>query len=224
MKKMNKKGFTIVELVIVIAVIGILAAVLIPTFSSITASARESAALQEATSGRNAILALTGGSLPEGSLFIVGDEGTGEPEYAFAYEGNSMAAKSLEDSTTMPYPYSTGTTTVYAVYVAEDAITVSEADATQATLSAGVSKMVANAYNLAAATDITLPEGVVNIESEDSSDYYKVDLGQGTGVEIRIYYTSDIAESLIAFIGSSTDADDPAASETSAPDVTTPAP
>lgn len=30
--KKNKKGFTIVELVIVIAVIGILAAVLIPTF------------------------------------------------------------------------------------------------------------------------------------------------------------------------------------------------
>ena len=36
MKKSNKKGFTIVELVIVIAVIAILAAVLIPTFSSLT--------------------------------------------------------------------------------------------------------------------------------------------------------------------------------------------
>ena len=35
MKKNNKKGFTIVELVIVIAVIAILAAVLIPTFSSV---------------------------------------------------------------------------------------------------------------------------------------------------------------------------------------------
>ena len=34
-RKMNKKGFTIVELVIVIAVIAILAAVLIPTFASI---------------------------------------------------------------------------------------------------------------------------------------------------------------------------------------------
>ena len=36
MKNSNKKGFTIVELVIVIAVIAILAAVLIPTFSSLT--------------------------------------------------------------------------------------------------------------------------------------------------------------------------------------------
>ena len=35
MRNTNKKGFTIVELVIVVAVIAILAAVLIPTFSSI---------------------------------------------------------------------------------------------------------------------------------------------------------------------------------------------
>ena len=48
MKKLNnKKGFTIVELVIVIAVIGILAGVLIPTFSGIIARAKESRSLQE---------------------------------------------------------------------------------------------------------------------------------------------------------------------------------
>ena len=48
MKKLNKKGFTIVELVIVIAVIAILAAVMIPTFSGIIEKANQSAALQEA--------------------------------------------------------------------------------------------------------------------------------------------------------------------------------
>ena len=48
MKKLNKKGFTIVELVIVIAVIAILAAVLIPTFSGVVAKANKSATLQEA--------------------------------------------------------------------------------------------------------------------------------------------------------------------------------
>lgn len=48
MKKMNKKGFTIVELVIVIAVIAILAAVLIPTFTGIIKKAQDSAVIQEA--------------------------------------------------------------------------------------------------------------------------------------------------------------------------------
>ena len=47
MKKMNRKGFTIVELVIVIAVIAILAGVLIPTFSGIVNKANQSKALQE---------------------------------------------------------------------------------------------------------------------------------------------------------------------------------
>ena len=44
MKKTTKRGFTIVELVIVIAVIAILAAVLIPTFSGVLGDAKDSAA------------------------------------------------------------------------------------------------------------------------------------------------------------------------------------
>lgn len=44
--KNRKKGFTIVELVIVIAVIGILSAILIPTFAGLTKNAQEKA-LQE---------------------------------------------------------------------------------------------------------------------------------------------------------------------------------
>ena len=48
MKKLNKKGFMIVELSIVIAVVAILSAVLIPTFSSIVNKAKDSSAVQEA--------------------------------------------------------------------------------------------------------------------------------------------------------------------------------
>ena len=46
--KKNKKGFTLVELVIVIAVIAILSAVLLPTFSGIINKARQSSASQTA--------------------------------------------------------------------------------------------------------------------------------------------------------------------------------
>ena len=48
MKRNNKKGFTIVELVIVIAVIAILSAVLIPTFGTVIEDANKTAAQQEA--------------------------------------------------------------------------------------------------------------------------------------------------------------------------------
>lgn len=50
MRKTNKKGFTIVELVIVIAVIAILASILIPTFSGVIGDAAISAATADAKS------------------------------------------------------------------------------------------------------------------------------------------------------------------------------
>ena len=46
-KKNNRKGFTIVELVIVIAVIAILATVLVPTFGDVISKANASKLLQE---------------------------------------------------------------------------------------------------------------------------------------------------------------------------------
>ena len=68
MKKLNNKGFTIVELVVVIAVIAILSAVLIPTVSSLIKTAQTSAdvtlvknvnlilASERATEGKNATM------------------------------------------------------------------------------------------------------------------------------------------------------------------------
>ena len=56
MKNTNKKGFTIVELVVVVAVIAILAAVLIPTFSGVIKNANLSAD-QAAVRNINTILA-----------------------------------------------------------------------------------------------------------------------------------------------------------------------
>lgn len=65
MKNLNKKGFTIVELVIVIAVIAILAAVMIPTFSGIITKAKQSAVQQKATAAFKEAYAL---DLSDGDL------------------------------------------------------------------------------------------------------------------------------------------------------------
>lgn len=91
MKKLNKKGFTIVELVIVIAVIGILAAVLIPTFSGVVSKANQSAALQVATSTMKYTLAMSDyGTISEGTYFVV--DGMGSNGYQFQYKNNKIEA------------------------------------------------------------------------------------------------------------------------------------
>ena len=56
MKKLNKRGFTIVELSIVIAVVAILSAVLVPTFTGIVKKSQKSARAQLATNTYHAAL------------------------------------------------------------------------------------------------------------------------------------------------------------------------
>jgi type IV pilus assembly protein PilA len=75
MRKNNRKGFTIVELVIVIAVIAILAGVLIPTFSGIIKKAQLSAAAQEAT---NAYKEAYGLALADDGIIYTPASGEGE--------------------------------------------------------------------------------------------------------------------------------------------------
>ncbi len=70
MKKSNKKGFTIVELVIVIAVIAILAAVMIPTFDGVIKKANQSAVMQKATAAYKEAYAL---DLSDGELDYLDD-------------------------------------------------------------------------------------------------------------------------------------------------------
>ena len=103
MKKLNnKKGFTIVELVIVIAVIGILAGVLIPTFSSVIDSAKESSALQEAKATLENILAVNNGSIASETKFVVcdvaNDGSKATVKYTYKYEKNALSL--VENSTT----------------------------------------------------------------------------------------------------------------------------
>ena len=85
-KRNNKKGFTIVELVIVIAVIAILAAVLIPTFSNVVEKANESSALQAC---RNELVemkvayAAQGGDIAERTILSSND-------YYFEYKDGQL--------------------------------------------------------------------------------------------------------------------------------------
>ena len=71
--KRTKHGFTLVELIIVIAVIGVLAAILIPTFANVIDKANAKSALSDA---RNTVTqyvteAFENSSLPENIVVIV---------------------------------------------------------------------------------------------------------------------------------------------------------
>ena len=84
----NRKGFTIVELVIVIAVIAILAAVLIPTFSGVVNKANESSRTQEMTNALKVVLAGNAetGALAANTVFVTKDG------YYAVYNGNKLGS------------------------------------------------------------------------------------------------------------------------------------
>lgn len=88
MKKLNKKGFTIVELVIVIAVIAILAAVMIPTFSGMVEKAEESNALSTAKNAYTSILY----SVEDGDIAVDGkiDAYIKVDNYYFSVDGGEL--------------------------------------------------------------------------------------------------------------------------------------
>ena len=93
MRKNNRKGFTIVELVIVIAVIAILAGVLIPTFAGIVEKAKKNAALQEATNAYKVFLSetedadISSEEDPDAYIKIV----DGDDTYYFSVEDGKIA-------------------------------------------------------------------------------------------------------------------------------------
>lgn len=122
MKKKLKKGFTLVELVIVIAVIAILSAVLIPTFGNVIQNANDSAAFSTAS---NALTKYTTSmaeaqqptDLPNGYVIVFkkdvsikpGDALTPtqvEDVYVFRFESGSLKQKKEVDSSSKAYVYS----------------------------------------------------------------------------------------------------------------------
>ena len=102
MRNTNKKGFTIVELVIVVAVIAILAAVLIPTFSGVIAKAKLSAdkkavqemntyiAMEEADSFEKALAALEKNKVNTKNLTPI------SAEYSFVWNSETNKIELVE--------------------------------------------------------------------------------------------------------------------------------
>lgn len=105
MKKKLKKAFTITELVIVIAVIGILIAVLIPTFSNVIQNAHKSTALQQSNNALKEYLALVlddddpSNDTPSGIVFV-------SDGYAHVYLNSSLHY--IGETSDMPYIGSDG--------------------------------------------------------------------------------------------------------------------
>ena len=99
MKNTKKKGFTIVELVIVIAVIAILAAVAIPTFTTVIDKANQSAALQEAKSSFDVFLAdnTVDGVLPTPATTVIKKGGK---FYTFKCGADGVVKQSGDAATT----------------------------------------------------------------------------------------------------------------------------
>ena len=225
MKKMKnklKKGFTIVELVIVIAVIAILAAVLIPTFSSITNSARESAALQEAKSGSETILALTTGTLPENSAFLVADDEESDTnDYTFVFAGqkiqNVNAVEEFSEVINMckrnDVMISGSANEGYIIYVSIDALKLDDkgqvtdtvaggagGEAVQATLDTHVANRILAALNIPA-------DGATYTYNLAQNGNYA--MWTSKDIDFNIYWTSDFNPTLIAFMGGNVADDEP---------------
>ena len=215
MKNKLKKGFTIVELVIVIAVIAILAAVLIPTFASITNSARESAALQEAKSGSETILALTTGTLPENSAFIVADDEESDTnDYTFVFAGqkiqNVNAVEEFSDVLNMckrnDVMKSGAATEGYIVYVSTKALTSANDQVTNGSINVNVANRILSAIGVTA----TVTDDTDDYTLSASRDYAMWSFTKdGNTYDFNIYWTSDFNPTLIAFMGGNVADDEP---------------
>ena len=204
----NRKGFTIVELVIVIAVIAILAAVLIPTFTTVTKNAKISAAQSQAKNGLDQIIALTGGQMSEGSLFVVDDSGDSKGDYWFAFTKNALKQVNLkneknkaEDPT---YPVNTAAANslgYYRVYVSADCFQLNEgktAFTTDALASINKAQgMLADAVGLTGGSF-----GTPSIEA--TGDYYTWDYtvsGETPVVtSFHVYFAAEINDTMVVFI------------------------
>ena len=208
MKKLmkNKKGFTIVELVIVIAVIGILAGVLIPTFGGIINRANESSAVQLA---RTSLTNVLSGNVQNGTLnsaeFVINN---GSKTYQFSYANGKLNTEDSADGSVKAGEDNLGTNLAlnsdgnavvggYSMIIIRSA--TEESDSIVFTDKEKAAVIAAfKAANKTGDTEVTVAAALSN-----DSKKITVTIGSGESVknvEFAVYFNSDFSGSTVAFI------------------------
>ena len=108
MKNNKKKGFTIVELVIVIAVIGILSAILIPTFVGVTKAANEAALKSNLANAYSMYMADAADGYVDSKEALPSTEHAGFAEKTYVLEVVSNEDVALKDAEGNYYFYNNG--------------------------------------------------------------------------------------------------------------------